>query len=35
MHRARRYDIKAGRLMHRTTVLGDEPFDPRKESIAA
>ena len=35
MHRARRYDIHAGRLMHRTTVLGDEPFDPRRESIAA
>ena len=35
MHRARPYDIKAGRLMHRTTVLGDEPFDPRRESIAA
>lgn len=35
MHRARRYDTNCGRLMHRTTVLGDEPFDPHREPIAA
>ena len=29
MHRVRPYDLDAGRLLHRTTVLGDEPFDPR------
>ncbi|MBW8753231.1 MAG: TauD/TfdA family dioxygenase [Sphingomonadales bacterium] len=28
MHRVRPYDLTAGRLLHRTTVLGDEPFDP-------
>ena len=27
MHRVRSYDLAAGRLLHRTTVLGDEPFD--------
>jgi alpha-ketoglutarate-dependent taurine dioxygenase len=27
MHRVRPYDLAAGRLLHRTTVLGDEPFD--------
>jgi alpha-ketoglutarate-dependent taurine dioxygenase len=31
MHRARPYDTEAGRLMHRTTVAGDEPFDPHKQ----
>jgi alpha-ketoglutarate-dependent taurine dioxygenase len=31
MHRVRPYDITAGRLLHRTTVLGDEPFDPARE----
>jgi alpha-ketoglutarate-dependent taurine dioxygenase len=35
MHRARRYDTTCGRLMHRTTVLGDEPFDPRDVSLAS
>ena len=34
MHRARRYDTEAGRLMHRTVVLGDEPFDTAKELAA-
>jgi alpha-ketoglutarate-dependent taurine dioxygenase len=34
MHRARRYDTNAGRLMHRTTVLGDEPFDTHDGRIA-
>jgi alpha-ketoglutarate-dependent taurine dioxygenase len=28
MHRVRPYDLNAGRLLHRTTVRGDEPFDP-------
>jgi alpha-ketoglutarate-dependent taurine dioxygenase len=31
MHRVRPYDLSAGRLLHRTTVLGDEPFDPARE----
>lgn len=35
MHRARRYDPDCGRLMHRTVVLGDEPFDTRQSPIAA
>jgi alpha-ketoglutarate-dependent taurine dioxygenase len=35
MHRARRYDTSCGRLMHRTTVLGDEPFDPKNAPLAA
>lgn len=35
MHRARRYDTNCGRLMHRTTVLGDEPFDPQHAPLAA
>jgi alpha-ketoglutarate-dependent taurine dioxygenase len=35
MHRARRYDTNCGRLMHRTTVLGDEPFDPENAPLAA
>jgi alpha-ketoglutarate-dependent taurine dioxygenase len=35
MHRARRYDTTCGRLMHRTTVLGDEPFDPHGAPLAA
>lgn len=32
MHRVRSYDINSGRLMHRTVVLGDEPFDPSRAS---
>jgi alpha-ketoglutarate-dependent taurine dioxygenase len=35
MHRARRYDITCGRLMHRTVVLGDEPFDTDSAPRAA
>jgi alpha-ketoglutarate-dependent taurine dioxygenase len=35
MHRARRYDTSCGRLMHRTVVLGDEPFDPENAPQAA
>lgn len=35
MHRARRYDTNCGRLMHRTVVLGDEPFDPENAPLAA
>jgi alpha-ketoglutarate-dependent taurine dioxygenase len=31
MHRVRPYDLDAGRLLHRTTVLGDEPFDPSRQ----
>lgn len=27
MHRVRPYDLDAGRLLHRTTIHGDEPFD--------
>lgn len=27
MHRVRPYDLEAGRLLHRTTIHGDEPFD--------
>jgi hypothetical protein len=34
MHRVRPYDITAGRLLHRTTVEGDEPFDPTRELAA-
>jgi alpha-ketoglutarate-dependent taurine dioxygenase len=35
MHRVRPYDITAGRLLHRTTVLGDEPFDTGDRAAAA
>jgi alpha-ketoglutarate-dependent taurine dioxygenase len=35
MHRVRPYDITAGRLLHRTTVMGDEPFDPKREFAEA
>jgi alpha-ketoglutarate-dependent taurine dioxygenase len=35
MHRVRPYDITAGRLLHRTTVMGDEPFDPKRELTEA
>jgi alpha-ketoglutarate-dependent taurine dioxygenase len=31
MHRVRAYDPDYGRTLHRTTLLGDEPFDPRKD----
>jgi alpha-ketoglutarate-dependent taurine dioxygenase len=31
MHRVRPYDLDAGRLLHRTTVVGDEPFDSARE----
>ncbi len=31
MHRVREYDPDYGRRLHRTTLLGDEPFDTRKE----
>ena len=31
MHRVRPYDLSAGRLLHRTTVLGDEPFDSARQ----
>jgi alpha-ketoglutarate-dependent taurine dioxygenase len=35
MHRVRLYDLAAGRLLHRTTVAGDEPFDPARQTNAA
>lgn len=35
MHKARPYAEDSGRLLHRTTVLGDEPFDPERERAAA
>jgi alpha-ketoglutarate-dependent taurine dioxygenase len=35
MHRARPYDITCGRLLHRTVVLGGEPFDPDRAQLAA
>ena len=35
MHRARRYDTQCGRLMHRTVVQGDEPFDTGTAPLAA
>jgi alpha-ketoglutarate-dependent taurine dioxygenase len=30
MHRVRDYDPDYGRMMHRTTLVGDEPFDTRE-----
>jgi Taurine catabolism dioxygenase TauD, TfdA family len=35
MHRVQPYDLTCGRRLHRTTVLGDEPFDPYLESAQA
>jgi len=32
MHRAMPYAEDSGRLLHRTTVIGDEPFDPLKHA---
>lgn len=34
MHRVKPYDLDAGRLLHRTTVLGDEPFASTRELAA-
>ena len=34
MHKAQPYAEDSGRLLHRTTVLGDEPFDPERELAA-
>jgi alpha-ketoglutarate-dependent taurine dioxygenase len=34
MHKAQPYAEDSGRLLHRTTVLGDEPFDPARELAA-
>ena len=31
MHKAQPYGEESGRLLHRTTVLGDEPFDPERQ----
>jgi alpha-ketoglutarate-dependent taurine dioxygenase len=33
MHRVRDYDKTAGRLLHRTTLLGEEPVDPAKAEL--
>jgi alpha-ketoglutarate-dependent taurine dioxygenase len=35
MHKVLPYDITAGRLHHRTTVAGDEPFDPSRKLAVA
>jgi alpha-ketoglutarate-dependent taurine dioxygenase len=35
MHRAMDYPKDSPRLHHRTTVVGDEPFDPRRAALAA
>jgi len=35
MHKAQPYAEDSGRLLHRTTVIGDEPFDPERELAAA
>lgn len=35
MHRAMDYPEDSPRLHHRTTVVGDEPFDPRRAAMAA
>ncbi len=34
MHKAEPYAEDSGRLLHRTTVLGDEPFDPERALAA-
>ena len=34
MHKAQPYAEDSGRLLHRTTVLGDEPFDPQRALAA-
>ena len=34
MHKAQPYAEDSGRLLHRTTVLGDEPFDPQRALVA-
>lgn len=33
MHRVRPYDMTAGRRLHRTTLLGEEPVDPAKAEL--
>lgn len=35
MHRVRPYDLDAGRLLHRTTVVGDEPFSSSRVTATA
>ena len=35
MHRVRDYDKTAGRLLHRTTLLGEEPVDPAKAALVS
>ncbi len=34
MHKAQPYAKDSGRLLHRTTVIGDEPFDAGRELVA-
>lgn len=34
MHRVQPYDIKSGRVLHRTTITGDEPFDASHELLS-
>jgi len=34
MHRVREYDPDYGRRLHRTTLLGDEPFDTHEDHDA-
>ena len=35
MHRVRDYDKTAGRRLHRTTLLGEEPVDPAKAELVS
>jgi alpha-ketoglutarate-dependent taurine dioxygenase len=35
MHRVRDYDPDYGRMLHRTTLIGDEPFDTRHDTPKA
>ncbi|RYE57163.1 MAG: TauD/TfdA family dioxygenase [Rhizobiaceae bacterium] len=35
MHRVRSYDMTAGRRLHRTTLLGEEPVDPVKAELVS
>ena len=35
MHKVMPFDHECGRLLHRTTVAGSEPFDPRRDASMA
>jgi hypothetical protein len=35
MHRVRDYDKTAGRRLHRTTLLGEEPVDAGKAELVS